>query len=54
MKFDFKTGLILFFIIMGAVYVANMWTHKMIEKEEQRKAKELQMQAWLQQQSATA
>ncbi len=37
--FDFKTGAILFFIIMAAVYVANFQAHKMIVKAEDERAR---------------
>lgn len=35
---DFKTGAILFVIILLAVYSANMWGYKMIKAEEEREA----------------
>ena len=33
--------IILFFIILVAVYLANMWAHKMIKEQERKEAERL-------------
>ncbi|WP_156039627.1 hypothetical protein [Aureispira sp. CCB-QB1] len=37
MSIDFKTGFFLLFIITVAVYLGNMWGHKMIEADRKQK-----------------
>lgn len=35
---DFKTGAILFIIILLAAYIASMWSYKMIKQQEEMEA----------------